>query len=152
MKRLFLTAACLAAGLFAFALAACGDDGGDDHSADSAAVLSAIAYLDKAGLHDLDVSINEKNEIPASARNHALKLQAVTLITEWPDDLESEAKALATIFGDLAKALDGDKPDAKVAGPLAKKAHDGQHDFSEKVWTHLKEEAGLAATAGTHKD
>ena len=121
---------------------ACGDD---DAGSGDAEVINAINILDNAGLHGIDESVNDDQTIPASARTTAQKLQAVTELTAWPEELQDEADALAVIFSDLAAALDGESPDIVAAGEAAKKAHDGQHDFSQEVWAHLYEEAGLDA-------
>ncbi len=151
------TAAFALAALAALSLAAgiaCGDDSGEDgHNADYPALISAISILDKAGLHDISDAINEKSEIPATARSTAQKLQAVVALTPWPAEFATEAKALETAFAEMAKALDGEKPDTKVAGAAAEKAHDAEHDFSDRVWTHLKAEAGISSgTEAPHKD
>jgi hypothetical protein len=129
----------LAAAAFAAMFAACDDDGGSQE----AEVISAINILDNAGLHDIDVSINEEDEIPADARTVALHLQAVVQLTEWPSDLEDDAEALGQTFADLAAALEGEDPDMEQAGALAAKAHDDGHDFSGDVWAYLQEEAGI---------
>ncbi len=146
-------------GVAALAIAAgiaCGDDDAPDagHTPhDHPAVISAISILDKAGLHDIATAINEKSEIPATARATAQKLQAVVALTPWPAEFATGAKALETAFADMAKALDGEKPDTKVAGAAAEKAHDLEHDFSDRVWAHLKAEAGIAGGAeAPHKD
>lgn len=134
------SAALLAAG--ALFLASCSDD--DGGSGGNAEVINAINILDKAGLHDLDESINTDKEIPANALTTARQLQAVTALTEWPDDLQSKAAALEKIFEEFAAAVDGDNPDVAKAGEASKKAHDAQHDFSHEVWEHLHEEAGIS--------
>lgn len=112
---------------------ACGDD--DDHAASiavssNAEITAPLDFLDEAGLHDIETSINNKGEIPATARTVAIRTQAVVLVTVWPKGLQAGATKLAGIFGDMAKSLDGEKPNVKVAGPAAKAAHDGEHDFS----------------------
>ena len=135
--------------IVALGFGACGGESGGDQNT---AVISAINILDTAGLHDIETSINEKGEIPASARTTALKMQTVVALTEWPGELEQEANALGAILAEMAKALDGDKPDVKAAGAAAKKAHDAEHDFSGKVWEHLMEEAGIAGRTAPHKD
>ena len=126
-----------------FLVSAACSDGGDSDASRDAQVLNAINILDKAGLHEIDESIKDKKEIPANARTTAQQLQAVTAITEWPDDLQSQADALAKIFEELAAALDGDNPDMAKAADASRKAHDGQHDFSHEVWKHLYEQGGV---------
>ena len=125
---------------------ACGDDGGG--GSQDAEVISAINIIDNAGLHDIDVSINEEDEIPADARTVALRLQAVLELTEWPGDLEDSAEALGQTFAELAAVLDGEDPDMEQAGELAAKAHDEGHDFSQDVWSYLQEEAGIEPAEG----
>lgn len=141
----FILPAALAV-LGAALLASCG---GDDSSAGgNAEVINAVSIMDKAGLHELDESINTKKEIPADAESTVRQLQAVTTLTKWPDSLQSQADALAKIFGEFAAAVAGEKPDIAKAGAASKKAHDAQHDFSHDVWMHLYEEAGMSGSGG----
>lgn len=152
--RRLAVSAIFALALFSGALlTACGDDEGDSPAEDDAGVLSALSTLDKAGLHDIDTSINDKGEVPATARSTAQKLQTLVALTTWPDEFQGEATALTAIFADMAKTLDGEKPDTKAAGPAAAKAHDAAHDFADKVWGHLQAKAKVAgASAGNHTD
>lgn len=147
-KRIFpvLAAAAVATALFA---AACGSSGDSDESR-NAAVLNAINILDNGGLHGFDESLNDDKTVPATARATLQKLQAVTALTEWPDELSDEAEALEKIFADMVAALSGDNPDVAKAGEAASKAHDGEHEFSGKVWAHLYEEAGISAEGAGH--
>ena len=145
-----LVAFAVIAVLAAVAAAGCGSSGDSDAARD-AAVLNAIGILDGAGLHAIDDSINDDKTIPADARTVALKLQAVTALTEWPKELSTQADALERIFAEMVTALSGDKPDVARAGEAAAKAHDAQHEFSGKVWAHLYEEAGIKVEgAGVH--
>jgi hypothetical protein len=122
------------------AFVACGSD---DSSSQEAEVISAINILDSAGLHGIDESINEEQEIPANARTVALKLQTVLELTSWPSDLEDSAESLAGTMGEFAAALEGENPDIAQAGELAARAHDEEHDFSGETWAWLYEEAGV---------
>lgn len=134
--------------MLAVGLAACGDD---DEGSAHADIVGAITFIDKAGLHDIDDSIATKQTIPPTARTTALHLQTVTLLTDWPKDLKGPATKLATTFGQLAAALDGDKPDLAKAGSAAHETHEAAHDFSQAVWANLQKEAGLkAAPEGKH--
>lgn len=155
MNRPILRGA-LAAVLLAAALALFGacDSDDDDHAVDPSAVLATITILDKGGLHDLDTALNTDRQIPASARTNVLHLQTATKVTRWPEgELSNDAATLADIFGELAHALDGDKPDIAAAGALAKKAHEAEHDFSHAAWEYLDSQAGLKpVTEGAHSD
>lgn len=139
----------------AFALIACGDDdddaeNGDSHGGNNAEVISAINFLSNAGLHDIDVAINDDGEIPGNAGTQAKRAEAVTRLTEWPEDLQASADALADIFAALAAAVDGESPDMEAAGEAATNAHDAEHDFSADVWAHLYAEAGIEGGGGGH--
>jgi hypothetical protein len=138
---------CLVA-LAAVAFSACGGD--DDGGPRESGIIIAITTLDKAGLHGIDTSISTDKIIPATARTTALQLQAVTLLTEWPKEMRGAAKALAAVFGEMAAALDGDKPDLAKAGAAVKKAHDAEHDFSHLAWDYLYAKAGI--NPGTEKE
>ena len=118
-------------------LGACGDDDDDAEAAgadtsNAVSVVSGISFLDKAGLHDIDTSINEEKTVPGDARTTALKAASVTKLTAWPADLQDEASALGQIFAEMA-----------AAGAAATKAHDAQHDFSHEVWQWVYGEAGI---------
>ena len=139
--------ALLLAGL-AVAATSCGDD--DDVSGID--TLAAISFIDGAGLHDIDTSINESKNVPADAQAKARKLESVTAGAAWPDELEDEAAAVETAFKELAEVLDADTPDLAKAGAAAKKAHDTAHDFSGLVWNHIREEAGLEVEEGAAHD
>jgi hypothetical protein len=128
---------------------ACGDD---DSDSGTGSVISAIAILDNAGLHGIDESINTNKQVPATAQSTAAKLQTVTLLTEWPSNLAAEAKALAGIFGELAAALDANPPDLAKAGDAAHRAHEGEHEFSDHVWTYLKAKAGVTGGGEDHDE
>jgi uncharacterized protein (UPF0147 family) len=135
--------------------AACGDDddNGNGHgsaSSQNAEVLNAILFLSGAGLHGIDDSINDDGVIPANARRVAQRAEAVTRLTNWPDDLKPQAAALADIFKEMGAALEGDSPDLAAAGAAAKRAHDAEHDFSDLVWSHLFHEAGVEGGGGGH--
>lgn len=154
-KTLLLPLFALLALVGAFTLIACGDDdddaeNGDAHSGNNAEVIAAINFLSNAGLHGIDESINDDGEIPGNARTQAQRAEAVTRLTEWPEDLQASADALAQIFADMAAALDGDAPDMEAAGEAAKNAHDAEHDFSADVWAHIYAEAGIEGAGGGH--
>lgn len=130
-------------------VAGCGSSG-DSDEAKNASVLNAINILDSGGLHGIDDAINGDQEIPANARTTAQKLQAVTALTEWPEDLEDDAEALEATFAEMVAALAGENPDLAKAGEAAAKAHDVEHDFSAAVWAHLYEEADVEAGGSGH--
>ena len=129
-------------------LAACG---GGSSSSDSD-VASAIDFLDKAGLHGIDESINTDRQVPANAETVFLHAQTVTLLTDWPSEFEDEANALAQTFADAAAAVATDNPDMAKAGEAATKAHDAEHEFSHNIWAHLQSEAGVASAGGEDHD
>lgn len=126
------------------------DNGNSGGGSSTQGVLQAILYLDGAGLHGIDDSINEDGEIPADAVTVARKAETVTRLTEWPEELKSSADALAQIFADMAATLDSETPDMDAAGEVAARAHDAEHDFSHDVWAHLYAEAGVAGGGGDH--
>jgi len=125
--------------------AACGGD--DDHQSQNASVVNAIAFLDSAGLHEIDESINLNQKIPVTARTTVLHMQTAVLLTDWPSELDAPAKKLAALLGDLALVLNADTPDLASVSPSSTAAHAAWHDFSQAVWSHLQTEAGLGAPA-----
>lgn len=131
-------------------LAACDDNDGKASGPDNGALISAIVTLDNAGFHGMDDSINKENQIPANARSVSLKMQAVTGLTEWPDDSKATADQLEDLLSQFAAELDKDNPDMATAGDLAKKVHDVQHDLSHDVWAYLQQQAGVSGGGGSH--
>lgn len=123
------------------ALAAAGCSGGTSEASATADVVSAISVIDNAGLHEIDQAVKNNEPIPGDSKTVAEKLHAVTLLTDWPKDLDAQAKAFAAILGEMAaKAED---PNRATAAAAITKAHDAWHEFSYDVWQHLYEEAGI---------
>ncbi|MGH2609081.1 MAG: hypothetical protein ACRDHF_08325 [Tepidiformaceae bacterium] len=144
MKLNVTRKALLGAGLLAvIAVGLFGACGSDDGGSQEAEVISAINILDNAGLHGIDESINEEQEIPANARTVALRLVTVVELTSWPGDLADGAATLAESLTEFAAALDVENPDMAQAGSLATEVHQVEHDFSGEVWAWLQEEAGI---------
>ncbi len=146
MKLRLILAAAAVFGTAALLSSACG--GSSNSNSD---VIAGISYIDTAGLHEMNEEIVNTGKIPADAHTVAVKLQTVTLLTEWPDDLDSQAKALAALFGEMAKALDAGNPDVKKVEEATTKAHDGWHDFSHEVWDHLAKEAKVSGADDSHE-
>lgn len=131
-------------------LAACGDDAdANDHSPDDASIVTAISLLDNAGFHEIDEAIQQEKKIPATARTTTIRMQALVKLTAWPTaDLEAQADALATLFGDFAEVLDAESPDLARVSELSTKVHVSQHDFSGAVWEYLYEAADIGTGDG----
>ena len=125
---------------------ACGSE--TSESAKNADIINAVSILENSGLHEMDEAVEKDGTISADARTTAEKLQTVVLLTEWPKDLQSPAKALAALFGDMASVVEGD--DKAKAGAAINKANDGYHDFNFEVWKHLDDEAGIKGDS-THR-
>jgi len=136
----------LSAGLF---VACDDDDGGASASGSAIEVLSALEFLDNAGFHDIDDSING-GEIPATAANTVRRAQAVVELASWPDELEEQAAALGTILADFATELEKESPDVAATGELATRTHDGAHEFSSAAWAYLQDEAGIEGGGDAH--
>jgi hypothetical protein len=138
--------ALLIVALGGLAFAACGSDSSTSDSVKNSNVLTAIYVMDKAGLHDIDTSINTNKTIPATAANTATQLQTVALITDWPtQQLKDDAKKMADIFATMAKETGAATPDMQKAGDAAHAAHEGEHDFSHEVWAYLQSKAGVTS-------
>ena len=120
-----------------------------DPAVSNAAAISAINILDNAGLHGFDQSIGA-GTVPPTAQTTAEHLQAVLLLTPWPNDatIKADAKALAGKLGLMASLLNTDTPDMAKAGAAAHDAHEGEHDFSSAVWKYLETQAGVKDNAG----
>jgi copper(I)-binding protein len=101
----------------------------------------AIYLLDQAGLHALDVKLNEEGVLDAADSSRIGQVARLLTTVDWPADLAADADALTTILTDLAAGLDAE--DMAISGPLATEAHDAQHALSH---------AAVAWLAGEHGD
>ena len=152
LKKLALTAAGFTAGV-AMTVAAIGSTvtpataqmTGDQAYmlAQKAAVNHAIYQLDTAGLHALDEGSNA-GTIPAGALGAVRRARITAQAAEWPEALKGKASDLVNTLKQLEEAIRTEDP-AKVA-PLAKKAHDDEHDLSAAVYTWL--DTGKAPESG----
>lgn len=115
-----------------------------DPSVSNAAAISAINILDNAGLHGFDTSL-AAGTVPPTAQTTAEHLQAILLLTPWPNDatIKADAQGLATKLGLMASLLNTDKPDMAKASAAAHDAHEGEHEFSSAVWKYLETQAGV---------
>ncbi len=136
--------------LLALVASACGGDDDDSATATSSASgeITAVIFLDNAGLHDIDEAINDTKEVPANARTSVLKAAAVLRNTDWPADHEADAESLAKTMVELAEALQAEPVDMAKAGELAAKVHDDAHDFTSAIWNELYEAADLPVAGG----
>lgn len=103
-------------------------------------VTSAVYLLDTAGLHDLDVRLNEEKVIDPSDAGKVARVARLLATVDWPDALATEAVTLTTVLSDLSTALADDNLEA--AAPLATQAHEVQHDFSHGAEHWLGEQMG----------
>ncbi|MBX3013738.1 MAG: hypothetical protein KF832_19610 [Caldilineaceae bacterium] len=126
-------------------------------------VTSAVYLLDTAGLHDLDVRLNEEALIEPGDAGTVKRVARLLASVDWPEPLATEVVTLTTALTDLATALTND--DVEAAAPLATTIHEVQHAFSHAAehWLgemlggqsddgHGSEGHGEEATAGDHGD
>ncbi len=91
-------------------------------------VTSAVYLLDTAGLHDLDVRLNDEGVIEPSDAGAVGRVARLLTSVDWPQDLAADAASLTDLLTELAAALSND--DLETAAALATQVHDSQHDFS----------------------
>jgi hypothetical protein len=108
-------------------------DGSAVHGAHSAPgqifrVTTAVYLLDNAGLHDLDVRLNEEGVIQPYDSGRVARIARLLSTVDWPDAMADDAEALISILTDLSSALADD--DLESAAPLAVDAHELGHDLS----------------------
>lgn len=109
-------------------------------------VTSAVYLLDTAGLHDLDVRLNEEKVIDPGDAGKVARVVRLLATVDWPEPLATEAVTLTTVLSDLATALTDDN--LEVAAPLATQVHEVQHGFSHAAEHWLGEQMG----ADHHED
>lgn len=103
-------------------------------------VTSAVYLLDTAGLHDLDVRLNEEKVIEPAAAGKVARVARLLSTVDWPAALATDAVTLTTVLNDLATALADDNLEA--AAPLATQVHEVQHNFSHAAEHWLNERMG----------
>jgi hypothetical protein len=113
-------------------------------------VATAVYLLDSAGLHALDVRLNEEGVIEASDAGNVARVARLLGSVDWPAELAADAAALTDVLTQLASALNAD--DVETAAPLATQTHETQHDFSHAVEHWLGEVSGGHGeeSAGAH--
>ncbi|MEZ4728501.1 MAG: hypothetical protein R3E79_15310 [Caldilineaceae bacterium] len=104
-------------------------------TADANAVTTALYLLDTAGLHDLDVRLNEEGVIEPADAGRVARVARLLSSVAWPDALAADATALIDLLDQLATALTDD--DLETAAPWRPRSDETQHDFS-----HAAEHAG----------
>lgn len=121
------------------------------HSAGQAfRVTSAVYLLDTAGLHDLDVRLNEEGVIEAGDSGRVARVARLLGTVDWPEPLATEVVTLTTVLTDLATALEND--DVTTAAPLATQVHEVQHDFSHAAEHWLAEMTGQHEEGADHAE
>ena len=121
------------------------------HSAGQAfRVTSAVYLLDTAGLHDLDVRLNEEEVIEAGDSGRVARVARLFGTVDWPEPLATEVVTLTTVLTDLATALEND--DLATAAPLATQVHEVQHDFSHAAEHWLGEMSGQHEEGADHAE
>lgn len=121
------------------------------HSAGQAfRVTSAVYLLDTAGLHDLDVRLNEEEVIEAGDSGRVARVARLLGTVDWPEPLATEVVTLTTVLTDLATALEND--DLATAAPLATQVHEVQHDFSHAAEHWLGELTGHHDEEANHAE
>jgi len=109
-------------------------------------VTTAVYLLDTAGLHDLDVRLNEEGVIEAGDAGKVTRVARLLSTVDWPETLATDAVTLTNVLTELASAL---TDDVATAAPLATQTHEVQHDFSHAAEHWLGEITVSAAAAAT---
>ena len=113
-------------------------------------VTSAVYLLDTAGLHDLDVRLNEEGVIEAGDSGRVARVARLLGTVDWPEPLATKVVTLTTVLTDLSTALEND--DLATAAPLATQAHEVQHDFSHAADHWLGEMTGSHTEGVDHAE
>ena len=113
-------------------------------------VTTAIYLLDTAGLHDLDVRLNEEGVIEAGDAGRVARVARLLSTVDWPESMATDALTLTNVLTELATALTND--DVATAAPLATQTHEVQHGLSHAAehWSGEMLGAGHAEGADDH--
>ena len=107
-------------------------------------VIAAIYQLDHADLHDIEETLTA-GTMPAGALGTVRKARAAALATDWPEPLRQSAGQVTSKLAAPEDALWAEE--IAQAAPLAKDAHEVEHDFSTAVYGWL---TGSPAPAPGH--
>ncbi len=107
-------------------------------------VTTAIYLLDTAGLHDLDVRLNEEGVIEPGDAGTVNRVARLLSTVDWPEAVATDAISLTNVLTELGVALTND--DVAAAAPLATQVHEVQHGLSHAA-EHWLGEATIAAEA-----
>ncbi len=108
-------------------------------------INTAIYLLDSAGLHEVDVRLNEEKTIQPGDSGQVDHVARLLTTVAWPEELAEEAALLQETLTALSAALEED--DLEAAAPLATQAHEEQHDFSHNAQAWLAETGEAADQA-----
>ena len=112
--------------------------------AQKAQVIATTYQLDRAGLHEIEEALIS-GAVPAGALGTVRKARAAATATDWPEPLRQSANQVAEKLAALEAALRAE--DAVKAAPLARDAHEAEHDFSTTAYGWLM---GSPASAPAH--
>lgn len=107
-------------------------------------VNMAVYLMDQAGLHALDVRLNEEGVIEDGDSSTVGRLARLLSTVDWPTDMAADAESLTMVLTDLAAALE--EEDVEGSASLATQAHEEQHALSHNA------EAWLSGGHGEHGD
>lgn len=113
---------------------------------DATAVTTAVYLLDTAGLHALDVRLNEAKDLQPGDAGTVGRLARLLSSVVWPEELTGDAVSLIDLLNQLATALTND--DLTTAAPLATQVHEAQHAFSHAAEHWLADTQKMHNAAG----
>lgn len=109
-----------------------------NHQLEAAAVreqvyqISMTNYsMEEAGFHAIDSSINTESVIEPEFLGTVNRIQVLLSSTNWPEALHPDLMTFQDTLTDFSDTLAAEDIDG--AGPLAKLAHNQQHDFSHNI-------------------
>jgi hypothetical protein len=107
------------------------DEHAAEHSADAFNIAVAQYFMDTAGFHGIDETLNETKTIDPAYLSTVNRVKKVLDQTTWPEELSEPAATLSDVLAQFAEALEADNADE--AASLATQAHESQHGLSHAI-------------------
>lgn len=112
-----------------------------------ASMVATLNLLDGVGFHELNITIDADGVAPSGTVGTIRSALRAVAATAWPDELQEGAASFQEKLSVFLTSLSNESADVVDTSLVA---HDAYHDFTDKAWSHLAEDLGLAEGGTGH--